>query len=210
MDIVVHHAEQLTDGFVRLIIEANLDNGEQHFGYHFMPSDSVEWRVAQFNITPEQALDMVVTEPFIAEDQSFAHDLQPKRSMAREMAVKAVNDLATVTYAEGPLPGEMTASPNALAESGEDDPKTFLLDKLPIDDSIIASKRRVMDKNRAFVQEDASVAFQPMTRRTAPPPPPTDNSHYATAVEESPSALAQRLVASRLEQVRTRRNGAKP
>jgi hypothetical protein len=205
VDIAVHHAEQLPDGYVRLIVEAVTDDGESHLGYHFMPADSVEWRVAQFNITAEQALDMVVTEPFLREDKSVEHDLQPTRSKARTMAKKAVEDAATVTYVEGPLPGEMTASPNAVAESGEDDPKAFLLDVLPVDDTAISAKRRLMDANRAVTQA-LNLDEVPVDRRNPPTMPTVDSSHYVTAIEESPSELAQRLIASRLEQVRTRRN----
>lgn len=206
MDITVHHAETLPNGYMRMIVEAVTDDGESHIGWHYTPADTVEWRVAQFNITPEEALDMVVIEPFLAEDKSVEHDLQPTRSKARTMAKKAIEDTATVTYAKGPLPPEMTASPDAVAESGEGDPKAFLLDALPIDDTAISAKRQLMDANRAATQ-GIDLETVPVSRRT-PPPLPADNSHFVTAIEESPSELAQRLIASRLEQVRTRRNAA--
>lgn len=205
----MHHAEQLSNGYVRLITEIVDPEGEQRVGYHFFPSDSVEWRIAQYNITADQALDMVVQEPYLP-DNTVEHDLQPKRSLARQLAIKAVADAGTVDFVEGPLPGEMTASPDAVADSGEDDPKSFLLDIMPIDDTVIAHKRVLMDANRIAVQEQAGAEVSPIIRRTTPTAPPTDNSHFVTAVDESPSELAQRLVASRLEQVRTRRNGAKP
>jgi hypothetical protein len=209
VDITVHHAEQLPDGMVRLITEITDSEGEQRLGFHFFPADSVEWRVAQFNITPEQALDMVVQEPYL-KDNSVEHDLQPKRSLARQLATEAVAEAGTITYAEGPLPGEMTASPNAVADSGEDDPLAFLLDVMPIDDGIIATKRELMDANRAVVQEAAGVETPVVVRRIPPSPPPLDHSHYATAIEESPSELAERMIASRLEQVRTSRSVSDP
>lgn len=205
MDITVHHAEELPNGYVRLVVEATDENDEAHLGYHFMPADSVEWRVAQFNITPEEALDMVVTEPFLHEDKSVDYDLQPTRSKARDMARKTIRDRATVSYAEGPLPGEMAPSPDAVAESGEDDPKAFLLDILPIDDTVIGHKRVIMDANRALVQEAGGVDAATVGRRRPLPTPP-DNSHFATALTENPSELAKRMIASRLEQVRIRRS----
>lgn len=205
MDITVHHAEQLPDGMIRLITEIADPEGEKRLGYHFFPADSVEWRVAQFNITPDEALDMVVQEPYLT-DNSVEHDLQPKRSLARGLATKAVADAGTITYAKGPLPAKMKASPEAVADSGEKDPKAFLLNVLPIDDGIIASKRKLMDANRLIVRETASAEPTVVTRRMPPPTPPLDHSHYATVVEESPSELAKRMIASRLEQVRTRRN----
>lgn len=206
MDIAVHHAEQLPTGLIRLITEVTFDDGTTKRGFHFMPQDTVEWRVAQFNITPEQALDLAITEPFLREDQSVTHDLQPRRSLARNMALEAADSTATVTYLDGPIPDEMQASPDAVSESGEGDPKAFLLDILPVEDAVIEQKRAVMDVNRAVVQEAGGVEpSQPFSRRL-PPPIPQDNSHFVTDITESPSELAQRMIESRLEQVRTRRN----
>lgn len=209
MDITVHHAEQLPDGMIRLITEIVDPEGTKRMGYHFFPSDSVEWRVAQFNITPEQGLDMVVQEPYL-KDKSTEFDVQPSRSLARGLATKAVSDAGAITYAKGKPPNKVTASPNAVAHSGDGDPRAFLLNILPIDEKVINHKRVIMDANRAIVQESAGVEVPPVTRRVPPSAPVVDNSHFVTAVEESPSELAQRLVASRLEQVRTRRNAAHP
>lgn len=212
MNITVHHSE-LTKGGTRLRVSTEVTDtdGTSRNVLHIMPAETIEWRVAQLNVTPEVALDTILAEPY-AELEPNELDLQPTRSGARNlMAARAKAAVDSITYQDGPPPDGIGPSIEAEADSGDGDPKAFLLEWAPVDDAMIEAKRELMDRDRA-VTRDLAVQPEPevvvagrrdveVFRALNDLPPPR-----VTEIVETPSELAERLIASRLEMVRTSRN----
>ncbi len=211
-ELVVHLAEVDPSGTrLRLSTEVIDAEGKSKDILHIMPVDAIEWRVAQFNITPEQALDVLVAEPYMVEKDQETLDLMPTRTQARNRVLKRKADaLAKITYKTGAPPATMTGLPDALATSGDGDPKELLLAQSVVDDGEIALKRAVMDVQRELVRERAAQPTkQPIRARRAPAAADLANApQQAVEIVEQPSPLAERLIEKRLEQIRTRRNGA--
>lgn len=212
MELIVHHSEvDATGSRLRLSTEHIDDEGKSRPVLHVMPVDAIEWRVAQFNITPEQALDVLVSEPYMTETDQEELDLLPTRSQARSRVLKRKADaLSRITYKTGAPPEGMGPTPDAVVSSGDGDPKALLIEQSVVDDHEITLKRAVMDVQREIVRERAAAGprAKPTRGTRRAPAAAVDLStgpQQTTEVVEQPSALAQRLIDKRLEQVRTSR-----
>jgi hypothetical protein len=214
MELVVHLAEvDATGTRLRLSTEVIDSKGKGKNILHIMPVDAVEWRVAQFNITPEEALDVLVSEPYMTETDQETLDLLPTRTQARSRVLQRKADaLSKITYKSGPAPEGLTGLPDSLATSGSENPKALLLAQSVLDDNEIVLKRAVMDVQRELVRERAAQPAQKPTARARRAPAAARLAvapQQSVEIVEQPSSLAERLIAKRLEQVRTRRNGPK-
>lgn len=215
MEVVVHHSEVDANGTrLRLGTEVVDDEGNSRNVLHIMPVDAIEWRVAQFNVTAEEALDVLIAEPYMKETDAEELDLLPTRSQARTRVLKRKTDaLKKITYQDGPPPEGMGDSPDAIVSSGNGDPRALLLEQSVMDDNEITLKRAVMDVQRELVRERASTPASKLPRAVRRAPAAVDlitPPLEPTVIVEQPSPLAERLIASRLEQIRTRRDGATP
>lgn len=210
MEIIVHHSEVSEDGSrFRVATEVVDDNGESKRILHIMPVDTLEWRVAQFNIEPADALDIVLAEPYMRDADPEELDLLPTRSQARKRVLGRKNDaVASITYQAGPLPEGMEPTPTALLSSGDGDPKALLLDQAPVDDKEIVLKRATMDVARELVRERAAQPkpLRRVQRRAMAAIDLSESPQQVTEIAEQPAPLAQRLIEKRLDQIRTRRN----
>lgn len=215
MEVIVHYSEVPNNGRqLRLGTEVIDDEGNSKNILHIMPVDAVEWRMAQFNVTADQALDILVAEPYMKNADPDELDLLPTRSQARTRVLKRKDDaVSRITYKAGPLPEGMAPLPSSIADSGEGDPKALLLEQSVVDDTEIVLKRAVMDVQRELVRERAATPKQKLPRTVRRAPAAINLAEAPlepTTIVEQPSPLAERLIASRLEQIRTRRDGAKP
>lgn len=213
MEIIVHHSEVSEDGSQFRVATEVVDDAGSRLILHVMPVDTLEWRVAQFNIEPAAALDIVLAEPYMVDADAKELDLLPTRSQARVKVLKRKADaVAKITYQAGPLPEGMEATPTALLSSGDGDPKALLLEQAPVDNNEIVLKRAVMDVARELVREEAAQPKLPRRtqRRAMVVRDVSVSGLQTTPVVEQPSPLAQRLVAKRLDQIRTRRNVPDP
>lgn len=222
MEVTVHTAEVGPDGHFRLATEVTDEDGVTRNVLHWVHAEAVEWRMAQFNVDQDTAVQAVVAEPYVDEGDPNLYDLKPRRSLARAAKVEAMEQ-CTVSFQSGEPPQGLGPRPDAIVDSGVGCPKAFIKEQAPIDDAMIEAKREVLDKQRAELRESLDEIPAPPTegipqarRRSVdlfremndlPPRTPT-------TVVEQPSELANRLIEKRLEMVRSFSasddNGASP
>lgn len=202
MEITVHHSAIDRDGTrMRVVTEVTDDNGETKPVLHIFPVDTIEWRVAQLNISAEEALDTILAEPYIKDMQDT--DLIATRSGARtKRAAEVKAAVSGITYQLGPPP-ENTVPDNLEDHSGDGDPKAFILAKAPIDDHVVTLKRAVMDVHREVAREAAARPKFKGVQRRAHGITPADPPQEETTVRRQPSDLANRLIEKRLDLVRS-------
>lgn len=155
MDIRVHHAALLPgprgEGVWKLAVERVDENGETVRALHVLPADTIEWRVAQFNVDVETAIRMAVVAPYgVSEHESYT--LAPTRSEARARKLAIVDDAlagGTVDFVPGKPPFRAVADDEeVVADSGNGNPLQVLIKESPVDEGRIAVKREWMDGKR--------------------------------------------------------------
>ena len=224
MDFVVQHAELVLDiggqGMWRISVDVTHDNGETEKVAAMVPADAIEWRVAQFNVDPRTAAEMILVEPW-ARDGLHEQEMAPSRSAARALKAETVTEAlagGSITWAVGPPewtisgPGGMEG---ALADSGDGDPLDTILEHSPLDEDIIAVKREALDMHRARRRRRFTTPVPPgatrAPRRPSPeelrehllPPPPLEGQSLLSAQSEAqPSELAERVLGKRIEAMR--------
>lgn len=157
MDIAVQHAELIPGpggtGVWKIAADVTIDGVTDHHGT-IMPLDCIEWRVAQFNVSPREALEMVMIEPY-ARDEMRAQEEAPTRSQAREIKRKAISDAldgGSITWPTGEptwtISGDMP-EPVSVADTGVASAMDLILNLSAPDDEIIVVKREALDLQRA-------------------------------------------------------------
>lgn len=189
MDIVVQHAELIPGlarrGVWKISADLTRDGGTEQYGT-IMPAETIEWRVAQFNITPREAMEMILVEPFITHEHA-ALDLLPTRRQARETKAEWVAealDGGSITWQTGEPAWTISGGTEShvVVDSGDGDPLDTILDNTPVDDGVVEVMRERMDLTRAELQAQARAPVEPITlarptseemrARLIPEPPP--------------------------------------
>jgi hypothetical protein len=175
MDIVVQHAELLPgargEGIWKISLNVIRD-GETERQATIMPADAIEWRIAQFNVDAQSALDMVILESYITDVTHQDLELIDTRSGARQRKLKAMTDVlagGSVSWPTG-KPEWMVGSgnePTKIVDSGNGSARDTILAESPVSDDVIAVKREALDRARARTRAGA----QSTTDGPAAPPP---------------------------------------
>lgn len=225
LTITVHHAELVPQGggLWKLSIEVDHD-GEITRGGVVMPLDAVEWRVARFNVNKKTALEMILLEQWMAQllgvdDQTAQREMELKstRSEARGYQLQRMKDVldgGEIIWQGGEPPFTISGGEElvVLEDSGDGNPLDLLLEKVPVDDDVIAVKREYLDMHREELQTGNPLHrrlhqvdrlspedYRRRLWREASPMNP------AEGVPNQPSELARRVLGRRERVVRERR-----
>lgn len=201
-DIVVTRAVLLPghtgEGQWRLSLETTGEDGATERGVALMSADTLEWRIAQFNVDAETAAKLMVTRHFTGVKENV-YDDETTRSAARQLAISHMEQATTVTWgrpqAKGSAEpgGKAEPVPDSIADSLDGDPLATIVEHSPVDDEVIAVKREWLDlkraERRARQERKAARQAEQQQRRTAGERP--------TLRRPSAAELRERLIESR-------------
>lgn len=208
IDIAVEHAELNYAGgrgAWRLSCRVTQD-GTTFNEIQIIPVDTIEWRVAQFNVDPVTAAEMIVLEPY-APDTFPDQELAASRSEARQLKLAATQEAlggGSITWPTGKPAWSAslleTHPEEVLVDSGDGDALQTMIEFSPVDEEAVAIKREALDIHRArrrrrTAQRQAGAQMATAATKT---PAMTRRTPGAARVHRDPSTLLERAAPDEL------------